>query len=160
MNIADFIILLLVLVVSIYGFFKGFLSFLAKFLAIVFTILLISKFGIVIKEIILSYFPIKPITAAFIGYTVVFIIITIIFQLIYKYIKKFISALDLNIYDRIFGGIVSILILFVSLIALILVLQKFFPVTFYTQQILSESLIISTLFRIIESELPFLNRYF
>lgn len=160
MNALDFVLLAGGVLVAFYGFMKGFLSFVVKALAVVFTILLVSKFGNLIKEVILQLIDIKPITAGFIGYIIVFILITIVFQIIYVYIKRFIKALDLNIYDRVFGGLVSFILFYVFIVAVLIFLQSILQIDINKYSLIANSQVIRSLFAIVGASIPALNRYF
>jgi len=125
LKIFDWILLVLLLIFVINGFRKGFLGSVIQLLGIVLIFTVIGKFMPYIESVIINKYEFSPSIAHIASYMTLIIMSIIIIKFIIWLSNKVLSYFNLNVPNRIFGGVFGILtglgflLLFVSLINLI-----------------------------------------
>lgn len=166
MHTVDIILIIVFLVSMIIGYKKGFISALLTWIGLFVSLIMIARFGPMVKAGIMIKFPIGEFFSTVIAYLLIFVLISIfaaILKILLNYLTK---LLKLSFINRIIGAVFGFLNCMVILIIFLLI-TDIIPYTKKINTVTKDSVIISESHKIkdaikidLKNKIPaeFLNR--
>ncbi|MBN2829137.1 MAG: CvpA family protein [Candidatus Cloacimonetes bacterium] len=122
MKILDIALLIVLLIITIYGWRKGIIASLLQLAGIVVCFVLAGKYAPLFQNALVNNFGLGTTLSMFLAYLLVVIIILLIFQIIRLLLEGVLKLLNLTIINRILGALFAFIngvLLFVVLLTLI-----------------------------------------
>ncbi len=105
MNPLDIILGIVLISGLIFGYVKGILTMLVNLIGFIVSIVLLVKFGPLVQIGMINKFEINSSLAAFLSYTLIFIVIMLIIKIVIVIVNKLVNILNLNVLNRLLGAI-------------------------------------------------------
>ncbi len=154
MNIIDTIFLIFTFVLAVYGFIKGFLCFLTKIAAIVFTIVLCYIFGYYSTNLFIVELGLSATVAKILSYVIFFLIVVILLKIFSVYIHKVINFLEIGVYNRFLGSVFMIFLFLVVIVLVLVGLRVFFDYNLLLNPTVASAKIVQILSGIMQRVYP------
>ena len=154
MNIIDTIFLIFTFVLAVYGFIKGFLCFLTKIAAIVFTIVLCYIFGDYATNLLIVELGLSATVAKILSYVIFFLVVVILLKIFSVYIHKVINFLEIGVYNRFLGSVFMIFLFLVVIVLGFVGLRVFFDYNLLLNSTVASAKIVQILSGIMQRVYP------